>query len=201
MDPVRAYLFICLIAVGILLISLYLIVAFDLSRHVYDDTPKPSDVILVLGARAHITAAYNPCLVSRMMHAVELYNDKLASTILVSGGTDKEDNVNEAETMKKMAVEMGVPAEHILLEPKSTSTYENLFFSQKIMRANNLHSVIIVTEPFHSPRVELVAQKIGLDFTTSPAIKNSCWLPGKYLSPYFLKEPFAVLLYKLQGKL
>jgi hypothetical protein len=41
--------------------------------------------------------------------AVSLYRSGLAPKILMSGGVDKEDNANESEVMKKIAVEAGVP--------------------------------------------------------------------------------------------
>ncbi len=44
-----------------------------------------------------------------MNHAVYLYKNHYASKILMSGGTDKEDNKNEAETMKAIAIQDGIP--------------------------------------------------------------------------------------------
>ena len=49
----------------------------------------------------------------------------------MSGGADKEDNANEAESMRKIAIEAGIPSEDILIENKSTSTYENFAFSKR----------------------------------------------------------------------
>ena len=90
--------------------------------------------------------------------------------------------------------------EQIILEKDSTSTYENMLNSQKIMKEKDIRSVLIITEPFHAARVGLVAEKLGLDYTISPAIESPCWR-WKYFSKYFLKEPFAIIAYKLQGKL
>jgi uncharacterized SAM-binding protein YcdF (DUF218 family) len=134
-------------------------------------------------------------------HAADLYKAKYAPKIIVSGGVDREDNVSEADTMKKIAISQGVSSDDILLEPSATSTYENLLFSKKVLESNKLNSVIIVTEPFHTARVALIAEKLGFKFTVSPASMSSCWLPWKYFSHYFLKEPIAILMYKLQDKL
>ncbi len=179
----------------------YVSLAIFLGKDVYLDTKIPSDVILVLGAKAYHGQNYNPCLVSRVEHAVDLYKARLAPNILVSGGFDTEDNVNETETMKKIAVGLGVPESDILLEPSSTSTYENIHFSGTLMDSLGLHSAIIVSEPFHSPRAALVAEKAGLQYLVSPAVDSPCWTRWTFLSRYFLKEPLAVLLYKIEGKL
>lgn len=88
------------------------------------DTKAKSDAILVLGGSAiggldcfgpicqqgFVPQAHlNPCLVARVNHAVMLYKAGLAPKILMSGGTDKETNVNEAEIMKNIAVQAGIP--------------------------------------------------------------------------------------------
>lgn len=182
-------------------IILYISLAIYIGTQAEKDSKSRSDAILVLGARSYIEGKYNPCLKARVEHAVDLYKSKYASKILMTGGNDIEDNVNEAETMKKIAVESGVNSKDILLEKQATSTYENLTFSQDILRKNGLKSVKIVTEPFHVARTELVAEKLGLNFSISPISTSPCWLPWKYFSRYFLKEPFAVILYKIQNKL
>ncbi len=201
MNRIIKYLVVVGCLFSVFVFVLYFFLALHIGKEASHDTKTKSDAILVLGAKAYHGNSYNPCLVSRMTHAVDLYNTKYAPKILVSGGLDREDHVNEAETMKKIALDLGVPSNDIFLESSSTSTYENLLFSQKVVNSAHLNSVIIITEPFHVARTALVAKKLGLKFTVSPASNSPCWLPWKYLSHYFLKEPFAVILYKIQNKL
>lgn len=187
-----------LVAISFLL---YLFLAVLIARSAITDSSKLSDAILVLGARSYIQKRYNPCLLARVEHAVTLYKNHKATKVIVSGGNDREDGVNEAETMRKIAIEKGVPANDILLEKQATSTYENLLFGKAILEKQNIRSVIIVTEPFHMARAESVAKKLGYTYTVSPAADSPCWTTNTYLSKYFLKEPIAYLIYKLQGKL
>lgn len=182
-------------------ISLFLSLAIYIGINANNDTKTRSDAILILGAKSYHGHSYNPCLVSRVKHAANLYKAKYAPKIIVSGGLDREDNVSEAETMKKIAITNGVSSNDILLEPLATSTYENLLFTQKVLQSKKLTSVIIVTEPFHIARAALVAQRLGLKYSASPASTSPCWLPWRYFSKYFLKEPFAIILYKVQNKL
>ncbi len=146
---------------------------------------------------------YNPCVLARVDHAVSLYKEGFASKILMSGGTDKETNANEAETMKKMAMESGVPETDILLEKESTSTYENLLLSQKIISNAHLSSVIIVTEPYHNARADLVAAKLGYKYALSPTMTSPCWNDKNLFANWnFLKrEALALIAYKLIHKI
>ena len=179
------------------------IIYFGLLSYVFQSSAQsnitPSDAILVLGARAYINGEYNPCLLARVTHAVNLYNKKLAPKIIMSGGTDKEDNVNEAETMKKIAVEMGVNPTDILLEKSSTSTFENFKLSEELLDQNNISSIIIVTEPFHMARAKLIAANLNIKYTNSSA-PNRCSNTAR-LTKYYLKEPIAITVYKFQNKL
>lgn len=185
----------------VLTLGIYLFLAIYIAKNAQKDEKKTADVILVLGAKAYRSDAYNPCLVARVKHAVALYKANYAPKLLFSGGTDTEDNANEAETMKKIAESLGVPPQDILLESASTSTYENLLFSQKRLTQNQLKSILLVTEPFHAPRALLVAKKQGLQVISSPATQSICWSKHKYWSRYFLKEPLAIILYKINDKL
>lgn len=185
----------------LILCGVYLALAYTVGTKALVDTRKKSDAIVVLGARSYIVGHYNPCLEARVQQAVALYKDKYASKLLMTGGTDKEDGANEAETMKKIATEQGIPGKDILLEKKATSTYENFLFSKDILQKNKLNSIIIVTEPFHIARASMIADKLGIQYTVSPAIESACWQENTYFSRYFLKEPVAIGVYKLQGKL
>lgn len=195
------HLFFIISVLLILIAAIYLSLAIYIALQAERDTKSKADVILVPGARSYIGGKYNPCLKARVEHSVALYKNLYASKILMSGGIDREDGINEADTMEKMAIEQGVPAGDILKEKAASSTYENFSLAKSILKINRLSSVIIVTEPFHIARAALVAKKLGYNFSVSPAKDSPCWLPDKYFSKYFLKEPFAVMMYKLQGKL
>ncbi|CAM4451927.1 MAG: hypothetical protein LEGION0403_FIIPPAGN_02310 [Legionella sp.] len=179
---------------------IYLLLAVYIAKNAEQDNKKQSDVILVLGAKINRDNALNPCLVARVEHAVELYKAHYAPKLLISGGADKEDNANEAQEMKRIAMSLGVPEQDILLESESTSTYENMLFSKKILDEKHMNSIIIVTEPFHLPRAMLTAEKVGLNAVGSPAVKSMCWANNKYLTLYFAKEPLAIMYYKLRNR-
>lgn len=193
-------------------VLLYAVLLIYICTMAKQDTKVKSDAIVVLGEGAYGGIScygpicqqgfvphpqYNPCLVSRINQAVTLYKNHYAPKILMSGGTDKEDNKNEAETMKQIAIEVGVPATNILMEKQSTSTYENLRFSQKILTKAGLHSVIIVTDPYTNARAGLVASKLHYNYSLSPDMNTPC----SHSSDYFFREPLATIAYILLGKI
>jgi uncharacterized SAM-binding protein YcdF (DUF218 family) len=165
------------------------------------DESRASDAVIVLGARVNYNNYFNPCLVARVEHGAKLVKSGLAKFLIVSGGNDVEDGANEASAMREMALTAGISSEQIILEPKATSTFENLKFSQTILEQRQLKSVIVVTEPYHMPRAAMIARKLNLEFSSSPAPESACWSRWKHFSRFFLREPIAVLENWLKGSL
>ena len=190
------------ILIGILaaLLAIYGFGFVWLATQIKDDA-RVSDAAIVLGARVNYNNHLNPCLVARVEHGAKLVQDGLAKFLIVSGGNDVEDNANEARAMRDMALAAGISSEQIILEPKATSTFENLEFSKIILERRNLKSVIVVTEPYHMPRAAMIAHKLGLDFSSSPAPESACWSRWKHFSRFFLREPIALLENWLKGSL
>jgi uncharacterized SAM-binding protein YcdF (DUF218 family) len=185
--------------VGVL-VTMYAFGFVWLASQIKDDA-RVSNAVIVLGARVNYNNHLNPCLVARVEHGASLLKAGLAKFLIVSGGTDVEDGANEANAMREMALAAGISSEQIILESKATSTFENLEFSKTILETRNLKSVIVVTEPYHMPRAAMIARKLSLDFSSSPAPESACWSRWKHLSRFFVREPFAVLENWLKGSL
>jgi uncharacterized SAM-binding protein YcdF (DUF218 family) len=193
----------------LLIYASLVIYVFHMSRQ---DTKVKSAAIVVLGEKAIsgnscfgprcqqgfvINPHYNVCLESRIDQAVKLYKNHYAPKILMSGGIDKGTTVSEAETMKTIAEKDGIPAADILVETKSTSTYQNLALSKKILNKTGLRSAIIVTDPSTNARAGLVASKLHYSYSLSPDMNSPC----SHLSDYIAREPMAIIYYFLTGKI
>lgn len=64
--------------------------------------------------------------------------------------------------MKAYLLEKGVPEERIREESASTSTYENIQFSKRIIEEENLsRTVVIATQEFHQFRAQSFARRAG----------------------------------------
>lgn len=171
-----------------------------IQSHAFVDSAVPSDAVLVLGTRPNTYGA-NPCLVARVKQAAWLYHGGLARKIVFSGGKLGSDALSEAEVMERVASDFGIAKEDIFLEFKSTSTYENLLFSSDIFSREHLSSVIIVSDAYHLPRAALIAKKLGLDYTLSPAQDSPCTTEWHNVLLFFIYEPLKMVLYAITGKL
>ncbi|HEX9059451.1 MAG TPA: YdcF family protein [Clostridia bacterium] len=140
-------------------------------------TPEKSDAIIVLGCQAW---GKSPSIIleERLIKAYDLYNSGYGKYIIVSGGQGKDETFSEAEVMKQWLLKKGIPENIILIEDKSTSTYENLRFSKSIMENNRLDSAVIVTSEYHMYRSLMLSGKVGIKASGGPAKTLRYLLPG-----------------------
>ena len=61
-----------------------------------------------------------------------------------------------------------VSGDEIFFENKSKNTYENILFSQQILKTNKNKKWLLVTSAFHMKRAILIGEKIGWDFIVYP---------------------------------
>ena len=94
-----------------------------------------ADVIVVLGGGVH----------ERPLRAAELYKQRTAPRIIISGAGDDEIN-------RELLLQAGVPANAIEVEGDSRTTMENAEFTSKRLRAEKVRRAIIVTSWYHARR-------------------------------------------------
>lgn len=165
--------------------------------------PHPADAALVLGNRAYKDGRPNPCMTGRVDAGVALAKAGAVRQLVFSGGIDREDGRIEAEVMAQHARSAGY-AGTALLESSSQSTRENLALSRDVLKAAGIHSVVIVTEPYHLWRAERLAHASGFDrlfdvqFAAAP---SSCWQTWGMAFKGALREPFAIVNNAMNGYL
>ena len=124
---------------------------------------KP-DYIIVLGSGL-IGDRVPPLLASRLDKAVQQYRKFGEQALLItSGGQGKDELVSEAAAMKKYIMEKhGIAPEKIMAEDQSTTTYENMLFSKRMIDAHVKNAKgLFVTNNFHVYRASMYADKVGL---------------------------------------
>ncbi|WP_158289520.1 YdcF family protein [Paenibacillus flagellatus] len=143
---------------------------------------SPADCIIVLGA-AVWNGKPSPALKERLDVALDAYNRKLAPRLIATGGIGLPGEPSEAETIKSYLVQHGVPANAILVEDRSRSTYENLQNSRALMRERGWKSAVLVTHGFHAFRAHMMANMLGIESTVEPVRIR----PGR-LAYYTIRE-------------
>ncbi|MDI6451278.1 YdcF family protein [Anaerobaca lacustris] len=122
------------------------------------DVLSTLDVIVVLGGggfpsggfrtEAELSGRSYP----RLYHGVRLFQQGHADVIAFCGGEIREGKEREAEIMKAMAVQMGVPAEKILTETTSATTQQNASGLAELLPAAPNRRIGIVTSATHALR-------------------------------------------------
>jgi uncharacterized SAM-binding protein YcdF (DUF218 family) len=183
--------------VVVLAALLYYVVTFVqvwwAARH--DDTRR-SEAIVVLGA-----AQYNgrPTAVfrARLDHAADLYHERVAPTIVVTGGKQGGDQFTEATSGANYLHQKGVPDAAILRETTSRTSWESLAAAARVLRDRGEKEVVLVSDPFHALRIRSIANELGLDAVTSPT--RSSPISGFEEWRRFLSEALRVSVGRVVG--
>lgn len=115
----------------------------------FDNISSPQgDVVFVPG---------NPtCVEDRIVKAVDLIQNGIASTIVLSGGVlIPNSELTEAEAMKKYCLSAGLDDSQMIIENKSTITHENIIYSAPLINSLSFDCtrIIAVTSATHMRRV------------------------------------------------
>jgi uncharacterized SAM-binding protein YcdF (DUF218 family) len=130
------------------------------------DEARPVDAIVVMGA-AQYDGRPSPQLAARLDHVVELWQQDLAPKVIVTGGKRSGDRFTEAEASAAYLTDRGVPPAAIVMEGEGSTTYESLR-NVADMVGDAVSTVLVVTDPYHALRSELIADSVGFDAFVSP---------------------------------
>ena len=133
---------------------------------------KNKDYMIILGCGIRKDGTPSPLLKGRVDRALKFYREQLAETgkpltFIPSGGQGPDEVISESESMKRYLMEKGVPEDRILLEDRSTSTYENMLFSKNVLRAddpadNHDGRIVYATTNYHVFRSGLMARRVKM---------------------------------------
>lgn len=128
------------------------------------DEPKADGTntyAIILGAKVKENGVPSLALQYRLDVAIEYLKQYPHVQVIVSGGQGKDEPMSEAAFMYTYLVEAGIEESRILQEDTSTSTYENLQYSKKLLPEDET-AVTIISSDFHLARAQLLAKSIGL---------------------------------------
>ena len=140
---------------------------------------------------------------ARCDYAISLYKKGVSDQMLMSGGQLYDTSF--AMLMKNYAVTSGVPAQDILIETASTSTYENALFSlalieKKRVQGQTISSVVVVTSGFHSYRSYHVFRSVfptDIEVYMMPSDDYGDQIDGLWWTDLNRVEGFGIEFFKL----
>jgi uncharacterized SAM-binding protein YcdF (DUF218 family) len=152
---------------------------------------------VVLGA-AQYWGRPSPVLKSRLDHAIGLWKKGYAPLLIVTGGAGRGDTTTEAEVGRKYALSKGVTDAAIVVENQGRTTRESLRTVSAMLKAREMNTAILVSDPFHMFRLTILARKFGLESRGSPtpsspisANPSQVW---RYVLSESVKAPLAFIL-------
>jgi uncharacterized SAM-binding protein YcdF (DUF218 family) len=102
--------------------------------------------------------------VDRVYKAAELFRARKAQRVIVAAGNQPwlSSQRVEAELIRDLLLDWGVPAYAILLEDKSRNTRENALFSRELIERYDCGQPLLVTSVAHMPRAVATFASLGI---------------------------------------
>ena len=149
----------------------------------------------------------------RVWFAAKLYHAGRAPVVILAGGVvdDGSSAQPEADAMATFIEDLGVPASSLLLEQRSRNTWENAFYTDRLLREHHIGTVLLVTSAMHMPRAMAIFRKQGIAIIPAPADFEAVppsgpwllrWLPDAAAlnsSSRALKEYLGLWAYRMLG--
>ena len=132
----------------------------------------------------------------RLSHAVLLFNDGFANSVLVVGGNKPGDVTTEAETGRSWLVGQGLPVGEVFAEPKGSTTFESLRAAASFMRAREMSTAFLVSDPWHNLRIRRMASDLGIRGYVSADFRSAAKSQWTRFQGY-VRETFAYLYYRI----
>ena len=123
------------------------------------------DYVIIHGAGLLEGGHMSKLLSQRLDKAIEVYRKDPTPPILIpSGGKGSDEIISEAEAMERYLIEKGIPADMIIKEDQSATTFENLVNSKAIIDAREgTKYTVLVTSNYHVYRALRYCRRIGLN--------------------------------------
>ncbi|MBD2138826.1 YdcF family protein [Anabaena sp. FACHB-1237] len=106
----------------------------------------------------------------RVIYAAQLYLQKKAPVIILSGGRInwRGSGTSESADMADILISLGIPKSAIIQEPNSLNTYQNAVNVKKILTEKGLKKILLITSAMHTPRSLKIFQRQGIDAIPAP---------------------------------
>jgi uncharacterized SAM-binding protein YcdF (DUF218 family) len=163
-----------------------------------------ADAIVVLGA-AQYGGRPSPVLRARLDHALALWKSARADRVVLTGGRRQGDLISEAAAGQRYLVRRGVPTQAILLEPAGRTSLASMDGAAALLQAwrDSLPatvrdtmprgaSILLVSDPFHMLRLDVLARLHGLRPLPSPTRTSPISANRAVAIEYMLRESIAL---------
>jgi uncharacterized SAM-binding protein YcdF (DUF218 family) len=159
------------------------------------DETRPADAIVVFGA-AEYSGKPSPVYRARLDHAQTLFARGIAPIVITTGGAGGDPVHSEGEVGREYLIERGVPDKSLIAETQSDDTSESAERVAGIMRRNNMHTCVAVSDGYHLFRIKRMMERQGVTVYGAPRPENRP-LSGWQKMRIQMKEVLSYTVWKL----
>jgi len=132
----------------------------------------PYDIIVVPGVPFE-DSTWSRVMKGRVYWSKYLYDIGVAKNIIYSGSAVYTPYI-EADIMALYAEKLGIPREHIYMEPHAEHSTENIYYSYKMARMLGFERVALATDQFQAKMLKRFTKKIvGSDVGIIPIVADT----------------------------
>lgn len=150
-------------AIAVIVTSTAILVARQGAR----EETRTADAIVVFGA-AEYAGRPSPVWRARLDHAYALYRRGIAPVVITTGGAGSDPSYTEGGVGRDYLLRRGVPDHDLVAETQSDDTAESAERVSAILRANDWHSVVAVSDAYHLYRIKKFLERKGVIAYASP---------------------------------
>lgn len=168
--------------------------------------PQPADAIVLFSSNQIGAEWLSEDAAQRLLGALGLYRRGLAPVVLASGSQHASAKF-QAELEATWLERAGVPQSAVVVENRSTRTYESVQQVRDVMQARGWSSVVIVSSDMDILRIRLVCDRLGVRASylgvpefAPPAPGAVLYIAHGYPALYHAVYEYAALaLYRFKG--
>jgi uncharacterized SAM-binding protein YcdF (DUF218 family) len=147
----------------------------------------------------------------RLLEAARVYRLLGRPTVIVSGGVTARNvgALSEADAMRRAILELGVPAEQVMIEDQSKTTRDEAAVIARMLADRPKQPLVLVTSATHMSRALAVFRAVGLDpipcaapYASDHSFERGRWFPSDLALMMFdtlLYDAAASWYYRLRG--
>jgi len=147
LSHLRPFLFGTLCGLLLFILLGALTVRFVADFLVVDNEPTPADAIVVLGGESNGT---------RLLKGLQLHDNKIAPRLILVGRNRQS---WDAE-IRKLPAGQSLEGREVVYLEKSIDTRTDAQLTRDYARAHDLHTLLVVTSPYHTRRAQFVFNDI-----------------------------------------
>jgi uncharacterized SAM-binding protein YcdF (DUF218 family) len=164
---------------------------YNIYTNSHKEVPQNAEFMIILGARVKGTEP-SLSLQYRIDAAAEYLLENQNTIVIASGGQGPGEDITEAEAIKKALIKKGINGKRIKTEANSTSTKENIRFSNELIEGDESNG-LVVTNDYHIYRATKIAKDEQLTVTGLPAKTPRIAVPKSYIREYLALPKYYLL--------